>query len=342
MANHKTELQFYVECIEEKLETFSSQQRFSLAYCARTKKISTFIELVFADQGFQILSIDCDKLYGDSNVAKLAETIAHLKTQCIELDKPAIIFHNAHTLSHNEDDHNLLLSVLRDGFLVEKEPENDFIPVILTSTRTFNSTYSDHLNQVLNFNHMMVEKNQRVKKIWDAIETDELLAALQDDFVALPDSIEKYPVIKGAPFTGKSSFSEALKKKIFDTKPAILIDDYIPPTPELVKYDMEKSHFSDKTFSIMDTSGSMSLEEKEEYSPTHNPYEKFSKHEKPSKFAMILSDDIDFKKAADMLLKPVGFQAVEEKIQKMKNQQYNSYDNDQTDITDTHSVKNKP
>lgn len=311
MANHKTELQFYVECIEEKLETFSSQQRFSLAYCARTQKISTFIELVFADQGFQILSIDANKLYAeDYSVAKLAEAIGNLKIQCLELDKPVIMLHNAHTWAHNEDDHNLLISILRDGLLVEKEPENDFIPVILTSTRSFGSTYSDHLNQVLNFNHMMVEKNQRVKKIWEAIETDELLAALQDEPMKLEHSGKKYPVVDG-------NFDMSLTK--------------IPPISAYEKHNSEISHFSDKSFSIMDTSGSMG-EVKDIYSHIDHTHEALK-----NKLTSIFTDDL--KKAAEKLVNPVGFKAVEKKIQQMK--EHNNNNNYDLDYFEQDSLKKK-
>jgi hypothetical protein len=189
----KTELQFYVELIEEKLEGLSPYFPFSLAYAARTPRIGIFIDLIFKDQGFNIVSLDCASLYPaeDSNLNTetsfnekaeepdyLSQALDNLKAQCANMDKPAIIFENVDALKRSERYDNQMVSLLIEGMKLNDE---QYIPVILTSTRSISSSYTTHVKQTLNFKYHMIDNNKRVKKIYGTKEEDDLLAALLED-----------------------------------------------------------------------------------------------------------------------------------------------------------------
>lgn len=197
--SNKTELQFYVELIEEKLEGFSPYFPFSLAYAARTPRIGTFIELMFQDQGFNVVSIDCASLYpaddSDSSVNTnnintdnanensespdyLSLALDNLRAQCLGVEKPIIMFQNVEVLKRSERYDNQMVSLLTEGMKLNDE---QYIPVILTSTRSISSSYTNHVNQTLNFKYHMIDNNKRVKKICGKKEDDELLAALLEN-----------------------------------------------------------------------------------------------------------------------------------------------------------------
>lgn len=198
MALNKNEMHQYIEQVETDLAKFKDSAPFSVGYYSSSEKLSLFLEVLFKDQGFDVVALDCKKIYSKilpdaDEPPRLADALVSLKEKCKTLNNPVIILNRGNYVRNHEIDHDLMVAILKEGINIKPkvfkrgedgvpylEGEPQFVPVVISSHDATNWLYMEHMVNTHKFSSKVLNSNTRLKKLWDAKQADAILNQLND------------------------------------------------------------------------------------------------------------------------------------------------------------------